>query len=153
MSAPIQPSEPDSAEEHQMARTLVARRFAIGALLVAVVAMLSVATYGVVVIRSVQQDNTPTLNSAERAAVAAEEAAKDAKHTAKLVEGCVNPKGKCAQRGQKQTAKAIGDIGQLQVNAVACAFTETAGAEVIPPEELARRIAACLGELSGGPAS
>lgn len=116
MSTPIQPSEPDEAEEHQIARTTAARRLAVGLLAISVVLMLVVATLGVVLIRSSQKANTSTLDSAR-------DAAESAKRSVTLIEDCVTPQGECAKRGQKQTAKAIGDIGQAQLIMLSCAFT------------------------------
>lgn len=119
-----------------------------GLLVIIALTAVVVAAFTTASIRSTQTDNTGKIDNAERAASAAEDAAKEAKRTAELLEDCVNPEGKCAQQGQKQTAKAIGDIGQLQVNAVACAFTESSGAEDMPPRELARRITVCLEQLA-----
>lgn len=98
-------------------------------------------TYTVFAIRDTQTSNSPVLKSTAAAA-------QDAKRAADTIQDCVEPGGKCYERGQEQTAKAVGDIGQLQVNAVACAFTETQGAGDIEPAVLAKRITRCLQELA-----
>lgn len=38
-----------------------------------------------------------------------------------LIEGCTNPAGECAQRGQKQTTTAVASINEITAYAAACA--------------------------------
>lgn len=79
-------------------------------------------------IREQQKTNTSTLNSAEE--------------TAKLVEDCTSPGGKCYERGQRSTSSAVGDIGRVTVLAAACS-AELQGADMTVPQR-ADRIQACI---------
>jgi hypothetical protein len=67
---------------------------------VILVAILAATLVTVVTIRATQKTNTNTVD---------------------LIRDCTEPKGKCFQRGQDQTAGAIADINQVTVYAAACA--------------------------------
>lgn len=91
-------------------------------------------------IRDTQTENTPTLEAANR--------------SANLIEDCVKPTGKCFQRGQRRTAKAVGQIvggvRQVSIDAAACAATEARApdADALGAAELAARIDRCITELA-----
>jgi hypothetical protein len=102
----------ESAEElrrkeiAQDRRALIAARLTIVGLVVFMVASIVALLYAVSVIRGTQQNNAPKIDNTEE--------------TLKLVKDCVLPGGKCFERGQKQTADAVGSISLRQVAAVAC---------------------------------
>lgn len=85
-------------------------------------------------IRDTQTENTGTLHAANR--------------SANLIEDCVKPSGKCYRRGQRRTAKAVGQIvagvRQVAIDAAACAAVQGPA----PAAELAARIDECITELA-----
>lgn len=94
-------------------------------------------------IRGTQTGNTETLQAAN--------------HSGNLIEDCVKPTGKCFKRGERRTAKAVGQIllgfRDLSVDAAACAAIETQkpGAMDLTVGQLATRIRRCLAELAPTP--
>lgn len=94
-------------------------------------------------VRNTQTDNSPVLTATAAAA-------KDAKKAADTIQDCVKPGGKCYERGQRQTAKAVGDISQLNVYGQACAIAEAQrpDAATVTPQVLAGRLSACITELA-----
>lgn len=67
--------------------------------------------------------------------VANTDRAKDTQDLAEQIRSCTSPGGKCYERGQKQTAKAVGAIGVVNRKSAAaaatCAQTRTEYAEIL----------------------
>lgn len=65
-------------------------------------------------IRATQVDNTQKADERDKTLRAVQRGNR-------LIEDCVRPNGKCYERGQRQTAKAVGDINRVVILAAACA--------------------------------
>ena len=94
-----------------MSRKYKALVFIVGAAVVAFVLLITVAIFGGAEttsdIRDTQQQNSPLIRNTDR--------------TLQRVLSCTSPGKRCYERGQRQTAKAVGDINRVIILAAACA--------------------------------
>lgn len=92
-------------------RSRAVATFALGALVAALVLLLvtSVLTSATksTEIRDQQEQNSPLIENTDQ--------------TLQIIEGCTTPGRACYERGQRQLAKAVGDINRVVVLASACA--------------------------------
>jgi hypothetical protein len=103
-----------TTQEHRVIRAEIVTRVFI----VLVAALLAVTAYGVFLIRHQQVQSVSTLSSAKQAS-------HDAAETAKVIKSCVDPDGRCYQRGQRRTADAVANINRVVILASACAVGQT----------------------------
>jgi hypothetical protein len=101
------------------ARSKAIATFALGALVAALVlalvtAVLTSATKSTE-IRDQQEQNSPLIENTDQ--------------TLQIIEGCTTPGRACYERGQRQLAKAVGDINRVVVLAAACASGPVARTE------------------------
>jgi hypothetical protein len=108
---------PDVTPDEQARRiaraTFVTRLFILVAAVVAAALVVGLVVL-VGLIRSTQIDNTAKAD-------ARDETIANTARTLRLVRSCVTPSGKCYERGQAQTAEAVGNINRVVILAAACA--------------------------------
>lgn len=89
-----------------------------GALWAVIAAGVAVLIIGVVAVLIQTNNLTAAIRDQQKESV---ERAKDIQTTQQVIRDCTDPGGACFERGQRQTAKAVGDINQVIVYAAACA--------------------------------
>lgn len=97
---PLRPLPPSKEEEHLAWKTIFAKRVLITLLVTVLLATLGLTAVGVVIIRTNQQDGRAVVDR---------------------INSCTTPGRACYERGQRQTARVVGDINRVTVYAAACA--------------------------------
>lgn len=100
-----------------------------GLLAAALVASVLTAVVVVAQIRSDQVDNTAKSDKRDE--------------TLALIQDCTQPSGKCYKRGQRATAKAVGDIGATNILAVVCALQVP---DSVPLKPAIRQVSDCVAD-------